>query len=77
MKRFRVRLTIEADAQLDEINRWWEANRREHPDLVAEEVVEAIGIAREFSGSWDYAPSAGAGSSKEAPPTSLAAFLIL
>jgi plasmid stabilization system protein ParE len=42
MKRFRVRLTIEAEAQLEKIDEWWAANRREHPELVREEASEAI-----------------------------------
>ena len=41
MKRYRVRLTSEADGQLDEIDRWWRLHRREHPDLVREELAEA------------------------------------
>jgi plasmid stabilization system protein ParE len=41
MKRFRIRLQEEAEAQLNQIEAWWRRHRREHPDLVAEELAEA------------------------------------
>jgi plasmid stabilization system protein ParE len=41
MKRFRVLLLEEAEGQFDQIARWWARHRREHPNLVAEEMAEA------------------------------------
>jgi plasmid stabilization system protein ParE len=42
MKRFRVHLLNKAEAHFEEINLWWRRHRREHPDLVAEEMGEAM-----------------------------------
>lgn len=42
MKRFQVRTQPAAEAHLVEIAAWWEEHRPEHPDLVAEELGEAV-----------------------------------
>ena len=44
MRRFRVRFLDEARAQLEHIDRWWNRHRREHPELVDEEMSEAIRV---------------------------------
>jgi hypothetical protein len=41
MKRYRVRLLERPEAHLEEIAAWWEEHRREHPDLVGEELRDA------------------------------------
>jgi plasmid stabilization system protein ParE len=48
MKRYRVRLTPEADGHLNAIDRWWHLHRREHPDLVREEIAEASRMLASF-----------------------------
>jgi plasmid stabilization system protein ParE len=48
MKRFRVHLLDKAEAHLEEINLWWRRHRREHPDLVVEEMREAIRALASF-----------------------------
>jgi plasmid stabilization system protein ParE len=42
MKRFRIIVLPKAEEQLGEIRSWWHRNRLEHPDLVEEEMDEAL-----------------------------------
>jgi plasmid stabilization system protein ParE len=44
MRLFRVCLQAKAERQLDAILRWWIRHRPEHPDLVGEEVAQAIAM---------------------------------
>jgi plasmid stabilization system protein ParE len=48
MKRYRVRLAERAEAHLEKIAAWWEEHRREHPNLVAEELRDAMSTLAAF-----------------------------
>jgi plasmid stabilization system protein ParE len=39
-----VKTTPEADAQIREIDNWWQANRRSSPDLFLEELAASFAI---------------------------------
>jgi plasmid stabilization system protein ParE len=48
MKRYQIRILPEAEEQLTAIRAWWRRNRREHPDLVREELAEAVRTLASF-----------------------------
>jgi plasmid stabilization system protein ParE len=56
-KRFRVRLLPKAKAELEIIERWWALHRKEHPDLVSEELAEAADtLATAPDAGLEYSP---------------------
>lgn len=56
-RRFRVQLLAKAKAELEVIERWWALHRREHPDLVSEELAEAAAtLAASPDAGLEYAP---------------------
>jgi plasmid stabilization system protein ParE len=39
-----IRFTTEADAQVEEIDRWWHANREDSPDLFQQELSQGLAL---------------------------------